>query len=74
MLNLEKKGIPGYIGSSVFAEIAFAIGLNLVFGKNIQVFYLNPYPKDLPYSDELTKWESLGWIKQFQPSVVLNRV
>ena len=66
VLNLEKKGIPGYIGSSVFAEIAFAIGSNLVFNKNIQIFYLNPISEGLPYSDELTKWESLGWIKQFQ--------
>ncbi|MBU1092782.1 hypothetical protein KJ836_03905 [Patescibacteria group bacterium] len=69
-LNLEKRGISGYIGSSVFAEIAFAIGLNLVFNKNIQILYLNPIPNNLPCSDELTKWQKLGWIKQFQPSVI----
>lgn len=67
VLNLEKKDIPGYIGASVFAEIAFAIGLNLVLNKNIQIFYLNPIPTNLPYTDELTKWQKLGWIKQFQP-------
>ena len=66
VLNLEKRDIPGYVGSSVFAEIAFAIGLNIVFNKNIQIFYLNPIPDGLPYSDELTKWQKLGWIKQFQ--------
>jgi len=67
VLNLEKKGISGYVGASVFAEIAFAIGLNLVLNKNIQIFYLNPFPDNLPYSDELAKWQKLGWIKQFQP-------
>ncbi|MFA5966979.1 MAG: hypothetical protein WC805_00470 [Patescibacteria group bacterium] len=67
ILNLEKKGIPGYIGASVFAEIAFTIGLNMVFNKNIQILCVNPIPDNLPYSDELTKWQKLGWIKQFQP-------
>lgn len=65
VLNLEKRGISGYIGASVFAEIAFAIGLNLVFNKNIQILLVNPLPKESPYIDELTKWEKLGWIKQF---------
>ena len=74
VLNLEKKDIPGYIGASVFAEIAFAIGLNLVFNKNIQILYLNSIPDNLPYSDELTKWQKLGWIKQFQPVVASELV
>ena len=65
-LNLEKKGIPGYIGSGVFAEMAFAIGLNKVFDKQIEVCYLNSIPeKILPYSDELKLWQELGWIKLF---------
>ena len=25
----------------------------------------NPFSKESPYLDELTKWEKLGWIKQF---------
>jgi len=65
-LNLEKKGIPGYIGSGVFAEMAFAIGLNKILNKKIEVCYLNPIPeKILPYSDELKLWLELGWIKLF---------
>jgi len=64
-LNLDKKGIQGYIGSGVFAEIAFTLGLNKVFNKNIEVCYLNPIAKEgLPYSDELELWQNLGWIKQ----------
>jgi hypothetical protein len=65
-LNLDKKGIPGYIGSGVFAEMAFAIGLNRALGKNIEVCYLNAITDDvLPYSDELKLWKDLDWIKQF---------
>lgn len=65
-LNLDKKGIQGYIGSGVFAEMAFALGLNKVFNKNIEVCYLNPIAREgLPYSDELELWQNLGWIKQF---------
>lgn len=65
-LNLEKKGISGYIGSGVFAEMAFAIGLNKILDKKIKVCYLNPIPEGaLPYSDELELWQKLGWIKQF---------
>ncbi|MEI8339569.1 MAG: hypothetical protein WCF94_02805 [bacterium] len=66
-LNLEKKGITGYIGAGVFAEIAFAIGLNKTLNKNIEVCYLNTIPNEvLPYSDELKLWQDLGWIKQFK--------
>jgi hypothetical protein len=65
-LNLEKNGIPGYIGAGVFAEMAFALGLNRALGKDIEVRYLNNFPKDkLPYSDELNLWQELGWIKIF---------
>ena len=53
VLNPEKHDKDGYIGPSVFAEIAFAIGLNNALGKQIQVCCLNPWPDDLPYSDEL---------------------
>lgn len=66
VLNLEKKGVKGYIGAGVFAEMAFAIGLNRVFNKKIKVYYLNELPDSLPYSDELNLWKKLGWIKQFK--------
>ena len=63
ILNLEKNGIKDYVGPSVFAEIAFAIGLNISFGKEIKIYVLNPLPKNLSYSSELTLWKKLGWIK-----------
>ncbi|MBU3957594.1 MAG: hypothetical protein KKB25_00795 [Nanoarchaeota archaeon] len=63
VLNLEKKGVKNYIGPSVFAEIAFAIGLNIALGKKTEIYCLNPLPENIPYSDELELWKKLGWIK-----------
>lgn len=65
VLNIPKNGIEGYIGPSVFAEIAFAIGLNHVLDKNIEVFCLNEIPKGLPYTQELLLWGKAGWIKKW---------
>jgi hypothetical protein len=65
ILNIDKRGIKNYIGPSVFAEIAFAIGLNLVLRKRIKIFCLNPISKNLPYSKELLLWQKLRWIKRW---------
>lgn len=66
-LNFDKKGIAGYIGAGVFAEMAFALGLNRTLDKQIEVCYINPIPKEgLPYFDELELWQNLDWIKQFK--------
>jgi hypothetical protein len=63
ILNLEKNKIKNYIGPSVFAEIAFAIGLNVTLNKKIEIYILNPLPENLLYTTELKLWEKLGWIK-----------
>ncbi len=63
VLNGDLRGATNYIGPSVFAEIAFATGLNLTYGKNIKIYALNPLPENLPHSEELKLWEKLGWIK-----------
>ncbi|MFA5358312.1 MAG: hypothetical protein WC310_00640 [Patescibacteria group bacterium] len=66
-LNFEKKGIAGYIGAGVFAEMAFALGLNRALNKKIEVCYINHISKnEMPYSDELALWQDLGWIKPFE--------
>ncbi len=66
VLNIEKDEIPGYIGPSTFGEIAFAIGLNMILGKHIQIFYIEDLPKNLPYSKELRLWSELKWIKPWK--------
>ena len=66
VLNIEKNGIPGYIGPGVFAEISFATGLNKVSQKEIIVYCINSLPQNLPYSEELNLWQKLNWIKIFK--------
>ena len=66
VLNIEKNGEEGYIGASVFAEIAFAIGLNRSYNKNIKVYCLNKFTESLPYYEELKYWEQLGWLDYWQ--------
>lgn len=73
ILNLEKKGISGYLGPGVYAEIAFVLGMNQALHKQIEVYYLNPISKNvLPYSDELELWRKLGWIQIFNKEAVLK--
>ena len=62
VLNVKKNDKKGYIGASVFAEIAFAIGLNRAYNKNIKVYCLNKFTNSLPYYEELKYWEQLGWL------------
>lgn len=63
VLNMERDDIQGYIGPSVFAEVAFAIGLNVTLGKQIQIYYVENLPKSLSYSEELRLWDELEWIR-----------
>lgn len=46
VLNLDKKGVKGYIGGNTFLEMGFAHVLNK------KIFLLNPIP-DMPYKDEI---------------------
>jgi hypothetical protein len=47
VLNLEKKGIPNYIGGATFMEIIKAWELNK------KIFFFNPIP-NCSFTDELT--------------------
>ena len=68
ILNMQKNGVDGYIGAAVFAEIAFAIGLNRTFRAEtpIEVYCLNPFPDSLSYAEELQHWVDLEWLKFWQ--------
>ena len=66
VLNVEKNNTKGYIGPAVFAEIAFAIGLNVSLKKKIKIFCLNQIPDSLAHSMELKLWEELRWISYWK--------
>ena len=65
LMNKEKKGIKGYIGSSAIAELTYAVILNLIHNKNIDIYILNMPSKEISAYEEVKFWLDMGWIKLF---------
>ena len=63
IMNEDKKGISGYIGASTFAELAFAVALNSIYNKNIEILLLKMPSLNVQCYEEIKLWLSLGWIK-----------
>ena len=63
--NGPKQGIEGYIGAEVFAEIAFAVTLNLIDGRHIKILLANMPSEQVQSHDEIQRWLRLGWISMF---------
>lgn len=61
--NEDKNGIKGYIGPGVFAEISFAVGLNMTRKKQIEILLYKLPSKKLFYYSDLKLWIKMGWIK-----------
>ena len=65
LMNEEKNGIRGYIGSSSIAELTYVVILNLIHNKNIEIYILNMPSKEVSSYDEVKFWLNMGWIKLF---------
>lgn len=63
VVNVDQKGICGYIGAQSFAELCFGLSQNVVYGKNIELFILKMPDKTVQCYDEISLWLELGWIK-----------
>lgn len=61
--NKEKKGINGYIGTSVFSEINHAAINNIVHNKNIDIYLFNDIDENSMCYDELKYYLDIGMIK-----------
>jgi hypothetical protein len=61
VLNYDKDGKKNYIGGNTFAEIVYAHALNLLHGRNIDIYTLNPLPEYVPYHEELQAWKVKQW-------------
>lgn len=61
ILNYDKDGKKNYIGGNTFAEIAYAIALNLCHGSSKEIYTINPLPTYLPYYEELRAWGVKQW-------------
>jgi len=64
ILNYDKDGKINYIGGNTFAEISYAIALNLCHGKNIKIYTINPLPQNSHYFEELSAWGIKQWSKE----------
>lgn len=65
LMNEDKNGIKGYIGSSAISEVTYAIIFNLIHNKNIEIYILNMPSKEVPSYDEVMFWLDMGWVKLF---------
>lgn len=65
LMNEEKNGIKGYIGASAIAELTYAVILNLIHNKNIDIYILNMPSKKVSAYDEVKFWIDIGWIKLY---------
>ena len=65
--NEDKKGIRGYIGAEVFAELVFGMMQRLTGGRKIRVILAKRPAKEVPSYDEIALWLKLGWIEVFKP-------
>ena len=62
LFNYDKNGIEGYIGAESYAELCFAVALNLIYNKNIKL-YLYKFPsKEVNCYKEIEIWLQLGWL------------
>ena len=65
LMNEEKNGVKGYIGSNSFAELTYVVMLNLIHNKNIEIYILNMPSKEVSSYDEVKFWLDMGWIKLY---------
>lgn len=64
--NEDKNGVSGYVGTGVFAELSFSLGLNFSRDKKIAILiYKIPDTKSIFYED-IKRWVDLGWVKLFE--------
>ncbi len=66
LMNEDKNGIVGYIGSAGFSELVYAIMQNILHNKNIEIYILKEPAKSLNCYDEINLWLKLGWIKLYK--------
>lgn len=72
LMNEEKNGIKGYIGASSIAELTYAVILNLIHNKNIDIYILNMPSETVSSYDEVKFWLDMGWIKIYDKEQYMN--
>lgn len=63
VINKEKNGIAGYIGSSTFSEINHAALNRIMYGKEIDIYLLNEVDNKSSCYDEIKYFIDKGIVK-----------
>lgn len=69
IMNENKDGKIGYIGSETFAELTFGLAQNLIYHKKIELLFLQMPGEDIYCYEEIKLWLSLGWIKLYDDKI-----
>lgn len=66
IMNEDKNGITGYIGSAAFAEMVFGIAQKLIYNKKLEIIILKMPSANINCYDEINLYLKLGWIKLYK--------
>lgn len=67
LMNEDKDGISGYIGANGTAELVYAVMLNLIKDRGIEI-YITKTPEERVLAwDEVVSYLRVGWIKVYEP-------
>lgn len=66
VLNLDKKGIEGYIGYESFAEMSYLIVKKIQNNSNQKIYIYKMPSKDVGCYEEISQFINLGYIELFK--------
>lgn len=66
VLNLDKKGIEGYIGYESFAEMSYLIVKKIKNHSNQKIYIYKMPSKDVECYEEISHFINLGYIELFK--------
>lgn len=69
VMNEDKNGVVGYLGSESFAEMCFGVAQNLIYNKNLEVILLKMPSEQVQSYEEIVLWLKLGWIKLYEENI-----
>ena len=64
--NIDKNGISGYIGYSVFSEICYKIQDKVQNNKDVNVYLYKMLSKECACYDEINRFIKLGYVKIYE--------
>ena len=66
LLNLDKKGIEGYIGYESFAELSYLVVKKIQEGSNHKIYIYKMPSKEVGCYDEIIHFIELGYIELYR--------